>query len=269
MRVLCRTAFNSMTVHDVQFSAATLEHWESEWTDKVDAPLFLSYIWKISNLLEPGSDRSTWRFRSRTIRDVLCAKYLVERTDDLLQLAPPPGHDDDLPSVWRYACEISQDATPVISALVRCAVRPEVRAAVLMSVLVGNASIKKSLLREARKSLINDLLSIANDLRSDSGEVPHEQHCVLLRLQNPKPHSFLDRIGDIVSTAVAGGVPSGRAELAKALIHDKNWLLQRTGRWLAEQGWSVPLVVVVSHDSVCVRSALPVLPASAQQSKKT
>ena len=254
MRILCRTAFSSKAEEKIGFTERTLSEWEAEWADKVDATEFLTYVWKGSSLVEPSPDRKSWQFQSSIIRDVLCAKYLVECTDDLIKASGGTLSERDILSVWQHACEISQDASPLLEAVFRSSISPEWRAVFIASVLVEDISVRADTQKEALQFISSTLTDMAERLTTlESNQSPLDWR-LEVSAKNSSDNPLLPQWADILRSLMVRGTPQRRLILAKSLMDADNWLLTHICPQIIEEPERAPANVKLGVNTIIIEA---------------
>ncbi len=160
IEILCRTAFNTQMASRLWFDKGEFLTWEAKWSGYDNAKESLNSIWMDTGICQPLSlDANKWEFSHRIFIDVLAAKYLVERTDNLFPIVFTKLSTKEFANLWRYACGIAQDASHLLRFVLN---QPDLnnttKSILIAQALVDNVSIGTDLFN-AGCDLISKTLS--------------------------------------------------------------------------------------------------------------
>jgi len=153
LEILCRAAFHTCHSNRLLFDRDDFLAWEKDWSDLEISKGALSVLWEHSAIIQPTSEaESVWRFTHSVIADVLAARYLVERPDNLLTSATGDIEPQRLRHIWRHACDLTQDATPLMEFMLANETIPRIeRAELIAQTILDDVTVARVVLRRCSK----------------------------------------------------------------------------------------------------------------------
>ena len=221
IETLCRTAFRILTSGSTSFKADDLVKWQAPWADSEEREKDLPALWREAGICVPASpDLRTWQFSHPLLVDVLSAKHLVERTDDLFPMLYKELESGRFLSVWRYACEITQDASNLVEFLADQTVADEfARARLLAVVLTEDTSIRDKSFKRGCDVICAAVRGVGGKLSVARNE-GDKQHWALELRSAPahglSPTEFV-AVGELIRALLNGMESRRRVELAQAM----------------------------------------------------
>lgn len=179
----------------------------------------------------------TWRFKHVAFRDYLAAYYLVTRPDDAWGLVDIDQNEPDSLDLWRHACGVTTDASPLLRKIRERESLPHyVRARWLALVLADGVSVSATEAENAvevvRRELTHALRAARWTLASDG-----RSWRVSVRSQGV-PDAHQEAIIDILHSAIGGGWSVMRQVGSQALFQVAASLFEEAERLLGER-WLV------------------------------
>jgi hypothetical protein len=166
VEILCRTAFQACRLNQFSFEKDASLAWEQECADREISTQALSVLWEHSGILQPTSaDESLWRFGHSAIADVLAARYIVERPDNLLSSVAKELEPERFGQIWRHACDLTQDATPLMNFMI-CNERLDgvIRAQLIAQTLLDDVTVARPVRRQCSEFVAEILPSYSTKL---------------------------------------------------------------------------------------------------------
>lgn len=221
LEILCRSAFNSCRANRSWFLHDDFLRWEEGWSKHDQAAKALSMLWEHSGILEPSwHDVTRWSFTNSLLEEVLAARYLIERPDDLFGSVADQIDTDRLGRLWRYACELTQDATPLMNFMLKSKSFDDVSRAILVAqTLFDEVAIPHEVLRVCSEFVATTIGSLGNRLLLLRNEHAHGQWLFEAQWRSDAEGERQEfrNVGKLLRT-LASGVPNqSRGELANAL----------------------------------------------------
>lgn len=133
LEMLCRTAFKSYQTKQECFTTRDFIEWEREGVSDQLPEDAITTVWRHTGLWrhKHAGDES-WIFSHEAVRSFLTAKYLVERTDNLLETFVPHFVGEGYTLIWVFACGLTQDASSLAKYMIEDADLPTHDRAILL-----------------------------------------------------------------------------------------------------------------------------------------
>jgi hypothetical protein len=230
LKVLCRTAYKLNESGRHTFSDELFDLWEAKWSDRAESYRFLAFIEQSSNIVHRLAGIQEWTFAHRSIQEVLCAKYLIERPDNIVNALSPTKIGDSAFNIFRFACEMTPDSSPLVSALVKQRNEEWVRAALLASILVQPVSLGANVEREATQFISSYLCDASRDIDVVADDKDGFKWRLVFQIKASRPKTIQSRISEfagVITPLLGTGDPKRKKRLAEAFSAEHETKLTR------------------------------------------
>jgi hypothetical protein len=134
LTILCRSAYWLAGSGKASFSTEEFCTFQEDRFDREIARKFLPTLAEHTGILSNERNRpNQWHFTHQMWVSFLAAYHLVERPDDATRQLRLSGKESIWSDVWYHACGLSQDASPLIQALLSLRSVPDLTKATLMA----------------------------------------------------------------------------------------------------------------------------------------
>jgi hypothetical protein len=209
-------AFHLMSEQRYWFDTEEFLAWESCWREMDKARQVLPLLWQETGICTKSFEgEGEWRFSHPILRDVLAAKYIVDRTDDALEVLSRQARDV-FDTLWLRTCESTQDASPLIEKLLERSPSENFgRETLLAQAVVNNVALDRRVLVSAidllrlRLTELDKVVEIVND------EIEEASWTLSLRSMDKRTELNLDGLGLLLKAIVGGGGTERKLEIAE------------------------------------------------------
>lgn len=199
-------------------------------------------------LFTSESEGDRWQFAHETLRNHLAALYLVARPDDVVPYFTQLPLKSEHLNVWRHACGIATDASPLFRAVRE---HPELptheRARWLASALGDGANVSSAELREVAREIL-DALEPAG-LEMEITQFDDKWTVYLRSAQNTTDIPRLSALGDVLKILTGGGWTPARINLGVYALDESPRLIKPLMS-LLNRSWLVNKMIDLSRRAV-------------------
>ncbi len=242
--VLCRTAFTACERGQTSFLSDEFTKWELRWSPRSEAQHALKTLWQHSGLLVPQSpDSESWCFSHTAVKELLAAKYLLDRPDDALPLLARSLPAELLSSIWLYACEMTTDASPLIAFMIeRSTANEDTRAEFVAKALVEEVSIPSEVYALGCDFVASRLHALCSPLRVATDQGDEGRWFLEVKYTRPEQSSrdALSRVGRLIGVVGVGLQTARRRLLAERIAAQKDEVCQTLGARIVEGSQLTP-----------------------------
>lgn len=195
-----------------------------------------------------GTEGDQWHFAHETFRNHLAALYLVARPDDVVgDFADLPLRPEHL-NVWRHACGIATDASPLFRVVRENSALPSYERARWLAYALGDgANVSSAELREVTKAILDALASASSAM--DIALLEDEWRVHLRATQDGPDVTRLSALGDVVKVVTGGGWTPMRINLRSYAVDAASSAISPLLA-LLNRSWLVKKIVDLSRQTV-------------------
>jgi hypothetical protein len=152
--------------------------------------------------LDIGNEKK-WRFTHEVFRDYLCAYHVVARADNAVtDWLRSDSVDQWRLRLWRYACGITIDATPLFKAMFEHNSLPTYEKARWLGLAIGDGvNASPTELRHAGKLIVREIERLSDDMPEADLSILERRWRLDISRSGPE----VDALGDLVRLVVGGG----------------------------------------------------------------
>lgn len=222
--VLCRTAFSVLNIkQETWFSSEQFAAWQQQRLYDESPEITLQVLSSHTGLLRPDKSRSgsvAWYFNEKVLVPFLAAKYLVERTDNLMESVAPHLQTEDYASVWSFACGLTVDASELVSLMLHTLdLDPREKARLLADAIVQNVNMSRSIFEDSCRFIRTTLEDSSREQDRIETSISEVNHITPKLDDRQRSGTFSTLAGTL-----AGGFlsPRRRAEIVRVLRQSSN-----------------------------------------------
>jgi hypothetical protein len=257
IELLYQFAFYSWEQSRLTFDEDELTKVGESWSDLLSIKARRSVLRDTGIFTLHTSPSKTWSFTHQVFRDYLAAQCLVARPDNFLEtVLREPGEDKDL-SLWRHACSITSDASPLLRVLMENKSLPDYqRERWLAYALADGSNVPKVQQTQIVKIILDKLNAASTYLTVTNFSKEADWWQLDLTATGSTEKSLLKSITDLLQTVVkTGWAPRYPHLFAREAEEDSD--LISIVKTLAENDWIVDSKVDESNNKALLKGRIP------------
>jgi hypothetical protein len=206
MELMCRLALHSWERSSLTFVEDEFAEIGGNWSDTLSSQAQRSIL-RDTGIFRPNRGSiKTWAFTHQVFRDYLAAHCLVARPDSFLERVLRNQDEDADLFLWRHACSVTSDASPLLSVLMENPALTDYQPERwLAHALADGVNLPKDQQLQVVKRILDKVNSASTNLTIVEFSNEKQAWRLVLSMKGELEGSVLKAITDLILTVVRTG----------------------------------------------------------------
>jgi hypothetical protein len=239
IELLCRFAAHSWEESRLTFREDELIKLENDWSDLLPTRTHRSLLRDSGIFTYHHGSIKTWSFTHQVFRDYLAAQFLIARPDNVLENVLGQKSDDRDLFLWRHACSLTSDASPLLRVLMENESLPDYqRARWLAQVLADGTNVPKELEHKVVKVILDKIDAASQVLTVVRFSQERDRWQLVVAAEGSEDTLFLKSVIELLQTVLGTGWTSLHTHLFSEAKQDDPSLVKII-KTLSETEWII------------------------------